>query len=168
MEGQTHLMACQKCDLLDVLQRHQKLFDGTLVIYPHKKVHIEIELNAKPVHALPYPMLCIHLSMYKHALDHHIDLGILVPQQEREWASPSFIIPKKGGSVCWISDLRQLNKVIKRKQYPLPVIMDILQKHIKDKFFTKLDISMHYYTIELDAGKTIKLNHDVALDNNRQ
>ena len=150
VENQQHLTARQKCDLLDVLKRHQRLFDGTLGIYPHKKVHIDIEPDAKPVHARPYPVPRIHLSTYKRELDHLCDLGVLVPQQESEWASPSFIIPKKDGSVRWISDLRQLNKVIKRKQYPLPAITDILCKRIGYKFFTKLDISMQYYTFELD------------------
>jgi len=95
-------------------------------------------------------MPCIHLSMYKCELDHLVDLGILVPQQESKWASPSFIISKKAGSVRWISNLRQLNKVIKGKQYPLPVTTDILRKRFGYKFFTKLDISMQYYTFELD------------------
>jgi hypothetical protein len=51
VENQHHLTARQKCDLLDILKHHQKLFDGTLGVYPHKKVHIEIEPDVKPVHA---------------------------------------------------------------------------------------------------------------------
>ncbi len=43
VETQHHLTAHQKCDLLDVLKHHQKLFDGSLGVYPHKMVHIEIE-----------------------------------------------------------------------------------------------------------------------------
>ena len=64
--------------------RHQKLFDSTLGVYPHKKVRIETEPDAKPVHAQPYPVPRIHLSTYKCELDHLVHLGILVPQQERE------------------------------------------------------------------------------------
>jgi hypothetical protein len=83
-------------------------------------------------------------------LDHLVRFGVLASQQKNEWASPSFIIPKKGGRVHWISNLRQLNKVIRHKEYPLPIITDILRKHSGYKFFTKLDISMQYYTFELD------------------
>jgi hypothetical protein len=68
-------------------------------MYPHKKGHIEIEPDSKPVPALPYPVPRIQLSTYKSELDHLCDLGVLVPQQESEWASPSFMIPKKDGSL---------------------------------------------------------------------
>ena len=34
-----------------------------------------------------------------------------------EWAVPTFIIPKKNGAVCFISDFRELNERIKRTPF---------------------------------------------------
>jgi hypothetical protein len=55
-------------------------------------------------------------------LNHLVRIGDLASQQESEWALPSFIIPQKDGRVRWTSGLHQSNKVIRRKQYPLPIM----------------------------------------------
>jgi len=156
VQQQSHLTA-QKKDLLELLETYYKLFSGKLGSYPHKKFHIdinhEVTTNIDPVattvHARAYPVHCIHLETFYKELNHLVELGVIKPQGVSKWASPSFINPKKDGIVCWISDLRQLNKEIKRKQYSLPIINDILRKKIGYKFFSKLDISMQYYTFEL-------------------
>jgi hypothetical protein len=131
MKGLTHLNAHQKAELLQVLQENKKMFDRTLGVYPHKKVHIDIDPNAKPVHSRPYPVPQIHLKTYKKELNHLVRIGVLTSQQESEWVLPSFIIPKKDSRVRWISNLRQLNKVIRHKQYPLPTITDILLRSLR-------------------------------------
>ncbi len=133
-----------------MLQENNKMFDGTLQVYPHKKVYIDIDPNTKLVHARPYHVPQIHLKTFKKELNNLVRIGVLEAQQESEWASPSFIFPKKDGRVRWISNLRQLNKVITCKQFPFLIITDILCKCSQNKFFTKLDISMQYYTFELD------------------
>jgi hypothetical protein len=105
VKGLTHLNAHQKADLLRVLQESSKKFDGTLGVYSHKKVHIDIDPNAKPVHSRPYPVPQIHLKTSKKELDHLVRNGVLASQQENEWVSPSFtIIPKKDVRVRWISN----------------------------------------------------------------
>ncbi len=93
----THLNTQQKADLLQVLMENAKMFDGTLSVYPHKKVHLELDPNTKPVHARLYPVPHIHLSAFKKELDHLVALCMFIPQKESEWASPTFIIPKKDG-----------------------------------------------------------------------
>jgi hypothetical protein len=57
---------------------------------------------------------------------------------------------KKNGRTHWVTDLRELDKVVRRQEYPLPIIQDILRKHTGCKFFTKIVISVQYYTFELD------------------
>ena len=61
-----------------------------------------------------------------------------------------FIIPKKDGQVWWISDLRELNKCLTWKVYPLPPIHNIVNKQSGYKYSTKIDLTMFYYTLELD------------------
>jgi hypothetical protein len=131
-----------------VLSKHTKLFDDNLGVYPHITFHIDLVPGVVPKHFRPYATPVIQLEAFKKKLIHLVKVGVLSPQCTSEWASPTFITPKKDGRVCWVSDLREFNEVVKRKKYLLPIKGDILRRHKGCKFFTKLDISMQYYTFE--------------------
>jgi hypothetical protein len=102
----------QKEDLKAVMKDYGKLFSGTLGVYPHIKFHIDLIPGAKAKHARPYPVPIIHMETFKKKLLHEVDIGVLSAQGASEWASPTFIIPKKDGRVRWVSDLRELTKVV--------------------------------------------------------
>jgi hypothetical protein len=44
-----------------------------------------------------------------------VSIGVLKKQSSSEWASPTFIMPKKDMTVRTISDFRELNKRIVRR-----------------------------------------------------
>ena len=157
VENCQHLTVDQQRDLRTLLLSHTKLFDGTLGRYPHDKLSIELVEDAKPVYRRPYPVPHIHRKAFKEELDRLVEIGVLSEVKEpTQWCLPTFIIPKKllpGESsprVRWVSDLRELNKVVKPVQYPLPHINDILRKRRGYEFFSKLDVSMQFYAFELD------------------
>jgi hypothetical protein len=55
-------------------------------------------------------------------------LGVLERQPASEWALPSFIIPKKNKTVCFLSDLGEVHKRSVRKPFPIPKISTVLQE----------------------------------------
>jgi hypothetical protein len=67
----------QKEDLRTVLQDFPQLFSGELGVYPHCKFHIDVDLQAKPIHAQPFAILQIHLAAFKKELEHLVKLGVL-------------------------------------------------------------------------------------------
>ncbi len=77
-------------------------------------------------------------------------LGVLEKQPASEWASPSFIIPQKDKTVCFLSDFWEVNKRLVRKPFPIPKISTVLQEIEGFSYATTLDLNMGYYTIRLD------------------
>jgi hypothetical protein len=147
---QTHLNQEQQRQLFNILELYSELFNGKLGKYPHQKIHLDIQENAKPFHAKPYAVPHIHTQVFKDELKRLCEINVLQQCGRTEWAAGTFIIPKKDGRVRWVSDFRMLNKALRRKIYPLPKIQDILHRRKNYKYFTKLDLSMQYYAFELD------------------
>ena len=149
-QEQKHLTQKERDSLQKVLENFTTIFDGTLGHYPHRKIHLEVDPNAIPYHAKPYAVPKLNEEAFKKELQHLVNIGVLRKCGPTEWAAPTFITPKKDNRVRWVSDFRELNKVLKRRVYPLPVIQDVLSRRSGYKYFTKLDLTMMYYSFELD------------------
>jgi Reverse transcriptase (RNA-dependent DNA polymerase) len=82
-------------------------------------------------------------------VDPSVEIGVLKKVNRSKWAAPSFIIPKKDGTVWFINDFRELNKRIKQKPFPIPNIQDMLLNLEGFQYATSLDLNMGYYHIKL-------------------
>ena len=117
----------QHNDLLQLLGKFDQLFDGQLGRYNKRKFHIELKDDAIPYHVKqPYPIPEKNKQIVKDELQRQCDNGTLERVYESEWGMPLFAIPKKNGSIRTVDDMRELNRQVKRKQYPLPKIKDII------------------------------------------
>ena len=153
----THLSQVQQNKLREVLSRYPVLFNNELGAYPDEKIHLDLKPDAVP-HCQPraYAVPHTHRPIFEAELDRLVKIGVLEEGTRSEWIAGTFIIPKKllpGETVPrvrWISDFRGLNKHLKRRVCPVPRIADTLSRRTGYHFLSKLDISMQFYTFELD------------------
>ena len=146
---QEHLTEEEQQMLLQLLTTYEDLFDGTLGKWTQDPIKLELIEGATPYHARPYPIPKCHEATLRQEVERLCRIGVLKKVNRSEWASPSFIILKKDGTVRFINDFRELNKRIRRKPYPIPHIQDMLLNLEGFMCATSLDLNMGYYHIEL-------------------
>ena len=140
----------EKSQLLALLTKFEFLFDGTLGNWTGPGVDLELIDGAKPYHGKPYPIPQIHERAMRIEVERLVMLGVLEECHDSEWGAPSFIIPKKNGTVRFISDFRKLNALLKRKPFPIPKIQDMLLKLQGFQYASLLDLNMTGDTILSD------------------
>jgi hypothetical protein len=146
----SHLSSEEKEMLLRLLTEFEPLFDGTLGAWKTTPVSFQLKEGARPYHGKAFPIPKVHKETIMKEIKRLIELGVLEWQPSSEWAAPSFIQPKKNGTVRFLTDFRELNKRLVRKPFPLPKISTVLQELEGFTFATALDLNMGYYTIRLD------------------
>ena len=100
--------------------------------YPGQPTHIDLIPEDISAHRRPYPVPEVHMATFKKELDYLVRTGVLSSAKDTEWGLQTFITSKKDGIVRWVSDfLRELNKAVKKTQYTLPIITDVLRKKKK-------------------------------------
>jgi len=145
-----HLTTSERNALLKLLLTYEDLFDGTLGDFKIPPVKLEVKPGAEPCHAWPFPVPMIHEETLKTELKRLCEIGVLRKCSNSPWGSLTFVIPKKNGTVRFVTDFRKVNNRLIRKPFPIPKISDVLYKLEGFQFATALDLNMGYYTIRLD------------------
>ena len=137
----------QKEQLLQLLRKFEEFFDETLGQWKTTPVKIELSPGAKPVNTRWYPVPHINKETFRRELMRLVKIRVLEKVQESQWGTPVFIIPKKEGTVCFITCLKKVNNQILRKPFPIPRIMETLQPSEGFTFASVLDFNTGYYTL---------------------
>jgi len=151
VRDQVHLTDDQRSQLLELLSKHTALFSGKLGCYPKRKFHIDLKPGTTPYHCkAPYPVPNSLRKVVKDEIDRQVQLDILERVNESLWGMPMLFVPKKDGAIRTVDDMRKLNECIQRRVYPLPKLQDMLRRHHNWRFVTVVDLTLCYYSYELD------------------
>ena len=135
---------------LRVEERHQKLYKGLGQLT--EKFKIKLKEGAEPF-SLPVPRkLPIGLrEATQRELQRMESLGVIEKVEEyREWCAGMVVAPKTNGNVRICVDLTKLNKSVKRENFPLPRVEEILATLDESRVFSKMDANSGFWQIELE------------------
>ncbi len=139
-----------------MLQQHSPLFQGTQGSFNGEPIKLELIPGSMPYFGKPYSTPKAYDEVTKGEIDRLENIELLTRVQTAEWASPTFVIPKKNGTVRIITDFRMLNACLKRKPFPMPKNPEIFRGMEKFKYATTLDLNMGYYSMPLhDDSKAL-------------
>ena len=131
--------------------------DGEILPTTHLIEHGINTGDAEPIRLRPYRTPECYREPLKETLKQMQAEGIIKPSFSN-WAAPAILIPKKDtGRFRLVADYRMLNKVIKRDNYPLPRIDDLLDHLKAAKVFSVLDMKSGFSQVALkksDAHKS--------------
>ena len=101
-----YLDRAEQDKLLKLLKKYESVFDGTLGKWIGRPYNVDLRKDAVPYHAKPYSIPKSYEMTLKLEIERLCKLGVLRKINHSEWAAPTFIIPKKDGTVRFISDFR--------------------------------------------------------------
>jgi len=145
---------------LEVLKKFEDLLQGNLGVWPNTEIGATLVGGATPYHCQrPMRIPHAHCSTLKKKIDHLVSIRVLEVDGNTAgpWCSPTFIIPKKDGTVRFITDYREVNQRMARKPWPMPYVANLLQDIGRYSYVLALDLSMGYYHFKLD-----KKLHDMS------
>ena len=133
----------------NLAEEYADVFDGGLGRF-EGKVKLEIDPSIQPVR-MPARKLPLALKgKVKEHIHQLVDKKVLIPvSTPTDWTSSMVIVKKNNGKIRLCIDPKPLNNALKRNQYPLPTLDDVLPELSNAKFFTVADVQSGYWHCEM-------------------
>jgi hypothetical protein len=108
-----------------LLPKYEHLFHRTLGNFTMEPISLQlIDPSCKTIHAGAYTVPRSVEQQLRKEIVRLVDIGVLEEDYSSEWASPSFAIPKKNGTIRIVTDFRKLNLLLKRIMSPISYSKD--------------------------------------------
>ena len=107
----SHLKSEEKNQLFRLTTSFEEIINGTLGNWNTDPADLKLKKNknkdAEPCHYYKFSVPQIHYSTLKKELDKLVEIRVLIKNSDPPWSSPTSIIPKKNGTVRFISNFRK-------------------------------------------------------------
>jgi hypothetical protein len=146
--------------VLKKYQRYAKVFSETEShrLSKHQPWDHTIDLKPDAPETLKtkvYPMPINEQKTLDQFIKENLEKGYIVPSKS-PMALPVFFVKKKTGDLRLIQDYRKLNSITVKNRYPLPLLLDKINKLRDAKIFTKFNVCWGYYNIRIKEGNDWK------------
>ena len=118
--------------------------------------NIELLPGAAPISISPYRMAPLELKELKTQLQELLDKGFIQPSVS-PWGALVLFVKKKDGTMRLCIDYRQLNRIMVKNKYLLPLVDDLFHQLQGAQVFSKIDLRSGYHQLkiaEADIPKT--------------
>jgi hypothetical protein len=144
-------------DITELVAQHHLLFQEPKELPPSRSFDHSIPLieGVKPVNIKPYRYSPAQKDEIERQLREMLENGIIQPSSN-PFASPVLLVKKKDGSWRFCVDYRQLNNMIVKNKYPLPIVDELLDELHGARWFSKLDMKSGYHQVRVAQGDEYK------------
>ena len=137
----------------EILKRYQSQFSGIGTLPGEYEIKIDASVTpvVHPPRRIPYMLR----DKVKAELDRMARMGIITKvEQPTQWVSPIVVVKKPNGDVRICLDPVDLNKAVKRENYPLRTVEDVAATLEEARVFSTLDVTSGFYQIRLAEEST--------------
>ena len=132
-----------------IVERYAELFQGVGLL--QGEVHLETDPSVTPVQLPPRRLPVPIRDEVKRELDAMCRDGIIEPVTgPSTWISALLVVRKPNGKVRICIDPKPLNKSLRRCNYMMGTIDDVLPRLAKAKVFSTLDVRNGFWNLRLD------------------
>jgi len=112
---------------------------------------IEVKKGFVPRKGKVYPLLREEREEVREFVKEQLRKGYIRPSKSLQM-TPVFFVGKKDGKKRMVQDYRYLNEWTIKNNYPLLLILDVLENIRTKKVFTKIDLRWGYNNVRIKEG----------------